>query len=814
MITLRDYQLDLVDSVRNAYRAGKRAPLVVSPTGSGKTVLFAFIAQGTSAKGNGVVILVHRQELVDQTCRTLRAFGVDHGVIAAGRTPDRSLPVQVASVQTYVRRLDSFRPALIIADECFPPGTLVDGRRIEEIQPGEFVASFNHDAGKVQSRRVEGLLTREYSGPWYRLTDSRGSSIVCTENHPIFLRGRGYVAAKSLTSHDLGAGLLVYDLPALRRDQGARQEAQEAHLQVLLDQVPSSVLSEGSGEPTAAGNGLPRLREAFGVQGSTACIGAEAQGASVLLEGMLGHPQSEGFFGNSPRHKPKNESGHFDAHDAQQPDAESREPGKDALENGRADVPCSWRERAANQATARAPQCDGVPDGACDPNSGREVSEPAPFIQGRPCSAGRDACDRSGWEIPPAQEVEVSRPKEDGDPFVARLASIEVYERGSGPRPEWVPAKDTVHNLHVDGNHNYFAGGILVHNCHHATAGSWRKIINHHPQARVLGVTATPERLDGRGLKEVFDDLIRGPEVADLIAGGHLAPPVYFAPPQAVDLSHIKTRGGDYAQEDIAEAMDRPAITGDAVAHYSRICRGAPAVAFCSSVAHAQHVADQFNAAGFRSATIDGTMDREARRDVVRALGDGRLHVLTSCEIINEGFDLPLVTAAILLRPTMSLGLHLQQVGRVLRPAPGKTRAVILDHVGNLARHGFAEDIRDWSLDGRPKKKKKAADEDDVKVKQCPECFACHPPAPKCAECGHVYEIKTREIEHVDGELVEIDPKEIARQRKKEQGSAQTLDDLIALGRSRGYKNPAAWAKYVIASRQGRSDASSLFAAP
>ena len=118
MITLRDYQLDLVDGVRGSYRSGKRSPLVVSPTGSGKTVLFAYIAQGTSAKGNSVVILVHRQELVDQTCRTLRAFGVDHGVIAAGRTPDRSHAVQVASVQTYVRRLDSFKPALIIADEA------------------------------------------------------------------------------------------------------------------------------------------------------------------------------------------------------------------------------------------------------------------------------------------------------------------------------------------------------------------------------------------------------------------------------------------------------------------------------------------------------------------------------------------------------------------------------------------------------------------------------------------------------------------------------------------------------------------------
>jgi superfamily II DNA or RNA helicase len=177
--------------------------------------------------------------------------------------------------------------------------------------------------------------------------------------------------------------------------------------------------------------------------------------------------------------------------------------------------------------------------------------------------------------------------------------------------------------------------------------------------------------------------------------------------------------------------------------------------------------------------------------------------VLTSCEIINEGFDLPLVTAAILLRPTKSLGLHLQQIGRVLRPAPGKAKAIILDHVGNLSRHGFAEDVRDWTLDGRKKKKRKASDDDEIQQRQCGECYCCHPPAPACPECGFEYPKKDREIEQAEGQLVEIDPKEIARQKKQEQGSAQTLDDLIALGRARGYRSPDVWAKHVWNSRKG-----------
>ncbi len=458
MIHLRDYQTGCIQDIRQAYRAGRRAPLLVAPTGSGKTVMFSYIADGTSKKGNRVLILVHRQELVDQTCRTLHAFQVDHGVIAAGRSPDRAHAVQVGSVQTVVKRLDFFKPDLIIIDEA-----------------------------------------------------------------------------------------------------------------------------------------------------------------------------------------------------------------------------------------------------------------------------------------------------------------------------------------------------------HHGTAGSWRKVIEANPQARILGVTATPERLDGKGLGEVYDELIQGPEVSWLIEHGHLCKPKYFAPPTVVDLTGIHKTAGDYNKGELAAAMDKATVTGDAVDHYRRICPGVPAVAFCASIANAEHVAMQFQSAGFRAATIDGTLDRDDRRDRVRALGDGRLHVLTSCEIINEGFDLPVVTAAILLRPTMSLGLHLQQIGRVLRPSPGKVNSIILDHVGNLGRHGLAEQERDWSLEGRTKRKRAKSDEDQLTVRQCPNCYACHDPAPRCPECGHLYEIKAREIEHVDGELVELDVEAIRRAKKREQASAQTYEDLVAIGRQRGYSSPHIWARHIWNARQGKA---------
>jgi DNA repair protein RadD len=218
-------------------------------------------------------------------------------------------------------------------------------------------------------------------------------------------------------------------------------------------------------------------------------------------------------------------------------------------------------------------------------------------------------------------------------------------------------------------------------------------------------------------------------------------------------------------------------------------------------------VAQAFSAAGYRAATLDGTLDRLERRKRVRGLADGSIQILTSCEIISEGFDIPTVTAAILLRPTKSLGMHLQQVGRVLRIAPNKPHAVILDHVGNCLRHGLAEEEREWSLEGRKKKSKKASDEDAPPVRQCPKCYACHVPAPSCPECGHTYELKKREIEQQEGELVELNMAWMAKQRRQEQAEIGTFAELVALGKSRGYKNATFWAKKIWNARQQRQSA-------
>ena len=327
---------------------------------------------------------------------------------------------------------------------------------------------------------------------------------------------------------------------------------------------------------------------------------------------------------------------------------------------------------------------------------------------------------------------------------------------------------------------------LVIDEAHHSVSGQYMEVLARWNMARVLGVTATPERLDGQGLGTVFDRMVLGPSTAWLVENGFLARPVYYSPTTGPDMSGVRKVGGDFSRSATAELLDKPSITGDAVAHYRRLVGDAPAVAFCVSVEHARHVSERFAAAGVPSACIDGAMHPDARVGVVNALRDGRIRVMTSCELVSEGFDLPAVRAAILLRPTASLAMHLQQVGRALRPAPGKSEAIILDHAGNCLRHGLAEDDREWSLAGRMAREKK---ETVQPVTQCPKCFNVFR-GTTCQRCGLAKAPAPRKVEEADGELRRLDPAEVARrhQLKREEWGCNTLADWQALARARGHK--------------------------
>ena len=340
---------------------------------------------------------------------------------------------------------------------------------------------------------------------------------------------------------------------------------------------------------------------------------------------------------------------------------------------------------------------------------------------------------------------------------------------------------------------------IVADEAHHAVAGTWLKILSAFPAARVLGVTATPERLDGKGLGDVFERLVIGPSVESLIESGYLSHFITYAPPRGPDLAGVKTRMGDYAVGDLSRAMSRPVVITGAVEEYSSRCPGAPAIVFCVDIDHSQKVAAAFSEHGFRAAHVDGETPRDRRRALIAALGTGDLQVLCNCGLISEGLDVPNVTAAVLLRPTKSLALHLQQVGRALRPAPGKEFALILDHAGNTFRFGLADAPRRWSLEGRAKEPAKGT---HPLVRRCPDCGAINALAAwECVACGST--LRTHERREITSVPLIKAERLIAMSYREAVAWAGTDEErLRTVARARGYK--PGWTYYrLLEARRG-----------
>jgi superfamily II DNA or RNA helicase len=350
---------------------------------------------------------------------------------------------------------------------------------------------------------------------------------------------------------------------------------------------------------------------------------------------------------------------------------------------------------------------------------------------------------------------------------------------------------------------------LIVDECHHANAVSFGRIIDWAKRggAIIIGLTATPWRLSGEGLKDYFDHMVRGPEVSWLIEQGYLSEYRAFIP-SAPDMSHIHTVAGDYARDEIEQVMSGKAILRDCVSHYQAKAAGKRAVLFAVSVKHSETIVADFNSAGISAAHIDATTPDGQRRQRIMDFAGGKILVLSNVDLVSEGFDLSAIAgrdvpieAAIQMRPTQSLSLHLQQIGRALRPKPEPS--VLLDLCGNLIRHGLPDTPHDWSLEPREKKRRgEKSAEPTVQVKQCPNCFFAHTPGPAvCPNCGHEYAPTGRQLDEVAGDLQEVSKEQIAQLRKKEQASARKLEDLIALAERRGYKNPEKWASHIFTAR-------------
>jgi len=341
---------------------------------------------------------------------------------------------------------------------------------------------------------------------------------------------------------------------------------------------------------------------------------------------------------------------------------------------------------------------------------------------------------------------------------------------------------------------------IITDENHHSLALSYKKIYDAFPDVLRVGVTATPVRLNGDGLGDVNDKLIIGPSTKWLIDHNCLAPYDYYAPSVA-DLSGLHIKMGEFVTADVEKAMIKKAVFGDVIGYYRQLADGKKAVCYCSSVKHSLATAEAFREAGINAVHIDGTTPDAERNRIISDFRAGRITILCNVDLISEGFDVPDCECAILLRPTQSLTLYIQQSMRCMRYRPGK-RAIILDHVGNYARFGMPDDDRLWSLEKRKRNIKKEAAENAEKVKQCPECyytFGAPPPGQPCIcpHCGYVFPVKSREIETSEStELIHI---EGFRLDFSSPDDCSSYSDLLAYAKKKGYQR--GWAFYEARKR-------------
>lgn len=349
---------------------------------------------------------------------------------------------------------------------------------------------------------------------------------------------------------------------------------------------------------------------------------------------------------------------------------------------------------------------------------------------------------------------------------------------------------------------------IITDEFHHACSNTYKKVLEAFPDAKVVGLTATPERLDGKGLKDVAEVLVEGPKTKWLIDNKFLNSYKYYSVKNELDLSHLHKKMGDYDKQELDEEIEKSGIIGDAVDHYSKYLGGKKAIVFCTKVAHSIDVAERFNAAGIKAAHLDGRLDKATRATIIDQFRKGEVTVLTNCSLISEGFDVPDCDGVIMLRPTLSLGLYLQMVGRGLRPSDHPT--VILDHVGNYKRHGMPDSERVWTLEGRTKKKKK---QNEIDVTICDKCFAVYTAdKTKCPLCdAEKKKAPRKDIEEWDGELEEINGVEIERNTtgsikrtslNQLTRQCKSLEDLKSLAKKLGYKD--GWAIHLWGIRTGK----------
>lgn len=333
---------------------------------------------------------------------------------------------------------------------------------------------------------------------------------------------------------------------------------------------------------------------------------------------------------------------------------------------------------------------------------------------------------------------------------------------------------------------------IISDEVHLAMSDTWSSVLEHYRDVWHLGMSATPCRLDGKPLGKFFDEIVYGPSIRESVARGYLAPTRVFAPPSAVEAGST----GKLSLESAANILNTNVITGSAIAEMRKRASDRQAMVFTCNRKHSEDVAQQFRNEGIQAISVDSTMSD--RKERFRDFESRRVQVLVNVELATTGYDYPPVSLGIFLRDTESVALYLQMCGRFVRTSPGKTDALIHDHVGIVLKHGMPDADREWSLEGKEKRSSAPP------VRQCQTCYAVFEPAPRCPACGHVIPVaaKPRQTTQRSGDLEEITDAQATAKRataiKEALKAAFTLSEFQAVAKQFNYKSGWAFRMHAV----------------
>lgn len=649
---LRDYQRECI-SVIETQPPG--AYLCQMATGLGKTVTFANIP-----RHGRVLLLSHREELVEQPRKYYDcSFGVE-------RAENHSAGEEVvsASVQTLTRRLSRFRPDefdTIIVDECFPGTIKVDGKPLNSIKNGDIIASWNSQTGQIEYKPVTHVFKRKPSEMCVVILEN-GQFIPCTPNHPFYVEGVGYVPAIKLQEGFCVKRICVHNLRKANRS-GCIYEKPMENKNGFFQENRKNLLLTGL------------LKRIF----------------QTRIERNNGENQQKVC-------QRKNEAKKSD----EKPGSKKENVGK-AEGNRSLSENSVWKRSRAYSSAAEYADCVEGSESVCGVRNPHKIrgkirNAISELLQGRHSDSWGNVSYRNRRRKSPLYRKKRAGQKEGVLFEHIRVARVEVREQTSDRTFGGLCPDGFVYNLEISGNHNYFADGILVHNCHHSAAKSYRRVLDYFEPRLTLGFTATPNRGDRVRLDDVFSRIIFQRDLRWGIENGYLADIYCLRVNIGYDLSAVRTRMGDYAPGELAEAMDG---TADAIAEaYRDYARGATLI-FAVNVNQAKEIASRIDGA------VVVTGETADRSSIIQAFTDGEIPCIVNCMVFTEGTDIPRVETVIIARPTQSEALYAQMVGRGLRLYPGKERLTLIDCVGVTGKASLctAPSLLGIDMDSVPRRK-------------------------------------------------------------------------------------------------------------